>query len=288
MKICDTMHVVENIGTEVIKIKTKSEYDAQELKGSSCGYFVIPNSVISASDACDKRVAVFSYFSMRRGLDYGIMFTINSIVKWIGKKPNRHANGINAKIIDTVEYMKDEGYVSFDGNADNVSFIEATFNMQAVSDETRNDGYAVLYVDEVKKIMDYDGDGFSNNEAALLVFAYLRMVIPRRRNNLMPGETSIESRRIKSPEAYDCHLKSIAECLGISERMVSKSIEVLEELDLIRFLHRPKIKKNGKWITQTTIFSNFYKREKGYLLASGKEYYMAEIENKRKKIEMFS
>lgn len=271
-------------GGDIYNMKTEYAND-KKLDASCCGRFMIPCSIISASHINDKRVAVFSYFSLRRGLDYRVIFTINDIVKWIGKKPSRHAKGINAKIVDVIAYINNKGYISIDVDIDNSHDVDAVLNIETILNECDCERFAVVYVDELRKIMEFEDDGFSSNETVLLVFAYLRMMIPRRRNTFMPGDTDVESRRTSSPEAYDCYLSDIADYLGISKRMVSKSIDILEKLNLIRYMDIPKINKNGKWITRTTIFCNFYKREGGYLLASGKEYYEAEINSKKKKLK---
>ena len=100
----------------------------------------------------------------------------------------------------------------------------------------------------------------------------------------------IEARRIRSPEAYDCYYFEIAETLGLSTRIISKAIDILNHLGLIYFESLPRIKyhdgNNEKWRTDHTVFCNMYKREGNYLLASGNEYYLLEIKNKKRKINI--
>ena len=58
--------------------------------------------------------------------------------------------------------------------------------------EACSNGYAVIYLDELEKIMSYQKknlkDGTLNNTTMLLVFAYLRNKIRRRPNELNPEE----------------------------------------------------------------------------------------------------
>lgn len=268
------------------------------LSGDSGIYFSVPASIILDADGNDKRVTAFSFFSVRRGLDCGVTFSINAIVEWLGRKQNRNSNGINGKLSQAIKRLRDEGYVSFSDKLGNSSCINATFDMEKVSDECDQGWFAVIYFDELKKIMDYRNpnskDAFLNNDVILLVFAYLRMRIHRRRNRLYESEINVGNehshecdvmaRRVRMPEAYDCYYYEIAEELGISVRTVSKAVAVLNEIGLICSEALPRINKDGKWRTDHTVFCNAYKREGGNLLAEGSEYYMSEIERKKKKL----
>lgn len=283
--------------------KFEYEYSSYvDLDDVSCNYFRVPSSIISGIDIGDKRVSVFSFFSIRRGLDRNLLFSVNNIVKWMKKQPNRNANGINNKIIQTIKNLSDWGYLELFDELNNSSCIEANFNLQKISHECdeRKDGFALIYLDELNKILSYQDlntkDVFFNNDIVLLVFAYLRMKIYRRSNKLLLGEINLDNREdheydikermLRAPEAYDCYYYEIAEELGLSPRIVSKAVNVLWNLNLIYFEPLPRIKYNDKWRTDHTIFCNTYKREKNYLLASGSDYYMQEIVNKKKKLKI--
>lgn len=271
-----------------------------ELDAISGNYFAIPASIIMDTDMTEKRATVFSFFSIYRGLNSSLFFSINNIVKWTGKQPNRHANGINSKIIHVIEYLKDGGYLTLSEELNNSSCIEATLNLAKISEECDNDRFAIIYLDELKKIMDYQNpnakDVFLNSDVILLVFAYLRMKIYRRRNKLFLEEISvdnqnnhqldIDTRRLRSPDAYDCYYYEIAEELGLTARTVSKAVDALNEIELIYSESLPRIKYENKWRTDHTVFCNTYKREGNYLLISGSQYYLNEIENKKRKLNI--
>ena len=279
----------------------KYEYTSTvELNNESGSYFAIPASIILNTNMNEKRTTIFSFFSIRRGLDCGLMFSVNNIVKWTGKQPNRNANGINNKIIQIIEALKDGGYLTLSENVDNSSCIEAIFNLSKISQECEYDRFAVIYIDELKKILNYQNpnakDAFLNSDVILLVFAYLRMKIYRRRNKLFPEEINvdnknnhqydIDARRLRSPDAYDCYYYEIAEELSLTTRTVSKAITVLNELGLIYSEPLPRIKYENKWRTDHTVFCNTYKREGSCLLTSGESYYLLEVENKKKKLNI--
>lgn len=285
----------------IIIIVKSSEYDSlTKLDYVSGSYFAIPECFILNKELNEKRISVFSYFSMRRGIDYSLSFSINEIIRWMRKKPDRHANGINNKIIQVINYLANEDYLYLSEEVSNpASVIDSQFNISKHMQIINRDRFATIYSDEVLKILGHTGqakeDVYSNSDIVLMVFAYLRMRIYRRRNQLFPEEINldnkndhqydIDSRRLKSPEAYNCFYYNIADDLGISERAVSKAIDVLCELGLIYYEQLPRIKHNGKWRTDHTIFCNAYKREESYLITSGSSYYLPEIESKKKKIK---
>lgn len=267
-------------------------------------YFVIPSSIILDTDMTERRATVFSFFSVYRGLGCELFFSVNNIVEWMGKKPNRNSNGINNKIIKDIESLIDVDYLDVHDKLNNSSCISAAFNLSKLSQDCEYERFAVIYLDELKKILNYQNsnikDSYINNDIVLLVFAYLRMKIYRRRNKLMPEEINFENknnheydiavRRKRAPEAYDCYYSEIANELELSARTISKAVEVLNELDLIYSESLPRIRyfdgNTEKWRTDHTIFCNTYKRESNYLLASGKDYYLTEIKNKKIKLNI--
>ena len=285
----------------IIGVPERFEYSSPvELDAISGNYFAIPASIILNIDMTEKRTSVFSFFSVYRGLNSSLFFSINNIVKWMGKQPNRNANGINNKIINVIECLRDGGYLTLSEELDNSSCIEAIYNLSKISEECDCDRFALIYLDELKQIVNYQNpnpkDSFLNNDIILLVFAYLRMKIFRRRNKLFPEEINVSgknnhqydigARRLHSPDAYDCYYFEIAEELGLTARTVSKAVATLSELGLIYSEALPRIKYEDKWRTDHTVFCNMYKREGSYLLDSGENYYLTEVENKKKRLNI--
>lgn len=280
----------------------KYEYPSPtKLEGNSGVYFAVPESVVFGKDMGDRRVTVFSFISVRRGLDLNLTFTVNGIVEWSGRKPDKHKNGTSDKFTSAVSRLVDDGYLTLHGKLGRSSCTNARFNLELVLERCKTERFAIIYLDELEKILSYRNpnkkDSFMSNEAVLLVFAYLRMKIFRRRNRLFPEETNvddkndvqydIETRKAKNPEAYSDYYCDIAENVGLSERSVSKSVEVLNELGLIYSEPLPRVKHDGKWKTTHTLFSNAYKREGCELLHYGIDYYLPEIENKKRKLKFY-
>lgn len=260
-----------------------------QLDRTQSSYFVIPGNIIMNNDMNDKRCTVFSYFSIRRGLDDNILYTVNDIVEWTNRTPNRHKNGINTKFIESIEQISECGVIHTLDKPNRTSLSKARIYMDVISNECKENRFSTIYIDELNKILNYENpnpkDSFFNVDIMILVFSYLRMMIPRRKNRLMPEDNrDIDKRKEKFPDAYDCYQNDIANDLNISQKSVSKAINALKELGLIYNEELPRIQINGAWHTPSTIFCNFYKRESGVLLAEGKRYYMEEIKNKKKKL----
>ena len=270
-----------------------------ELDGDEAAFFSIPASVILDDVIGDRLVTVFSFFSIARGLDMRAAFSLNYIAQWSGRKPDRHAGGLNDKIKDAIARLESDGYVSIDGRMSNAGVCVATLDRDSICDRCATDRFAIVYLDEVRKILEWRPNGRSDAcrscDALLRVFAYLRMSIRRRRNALFPEEMNVddaqdhwldvESRRRRSPDAYNGYYCDIADELGMTSRAVSRAVDVLCELGLLYAEPLPRTKVNGRWKTTHTIFCNAYKREGRYLLDGGSDYYLREVANKRKVID---
>jgi hypothetical protein len=299
------MEAVTNSMSEQYKYPYPCEYSSPlELDIDSASYFVIPESIISNVDVNEKRITVFSFLSIFRGLNRSLFFSVDNVLKWIGKQPNRNPNGINNKIIQAIEYLEKEEYLTLSGELNHTSTVKIVLNLAKLTKECEHNRFAIVYLDEVEHILNYKNpnskDSYLNSDVLLLMFAYLRMRIYRRRNKLMPEEINtdnkndhnydIESRRLRCPEAYDCYYFEIAKELGLPIKTIPKIAEILNEIGLVYIESLPRVKyhdgKTEKWRTDRTLFCNTYKREGNYLLSTGKEYYLIEVENKKKKLNI--
>lgn len=293
----------------MIIIKSESrvhEYPSPiKLDGVAGNLFAIPSYLILDTEADVKRVSTYSFFSIRRGLDNKVIFSINNIVQWLGKKPNRNLTGINNVLSQLISYLKEKNILlSSEIDSDKWDYTEYTFNLPKIlQDCNKYYSYAIVYVDELNTILKYKNpntkDVYLDNSVVLLVFAYLRLKISRRVNTFYYEEAAdtehdynskIRLRRENYPEAYNCYYSDIANDLGISDRTVSKAVDVLNKLGLIYSEVIPRSKYHTsdgtKWRTNHTIFCNTYKREGSYLLDSGSNYYLTELENKKKKMKI--
>lgn len=266
----------------------KYEYSKTQLEGSKSKYIYIPLSIISNDELDIKRVGVFSYLRIHCGLNDVVGFTVPDMVEWCGMKPNKRADKSNDKFLNVIDQLNDGGYLTYLTDTSRSSFMKCKFDT-AYHYKDCSDGFAVIYLDEIEKIMSYkkenSNDNVLNNSTILLVFAYLRHKIKRRPNELKPEERSsdgIKKRRERIPDAYDSTINDIAAEINISSKTLSKIIDILEyELELIVTDRPYRVKnKDNEFRTPPTIFANAYKRDDKYLLITGDDYGRNEIELK--------
>ena len=269
----------------------KYEYSKTLLKGLASKYIYIPLSIILDKELDAKRIGIFSYLRIHCGLNDTIGFTISDMVEWNGMKPNRGADKINGKFLSIIDNLCDKGYLTYLTEPNRSSYMKCQFSTEYYYDECSK-GYAVIYLDELEKIITYKnlhGNSISN-ALLLLVFAYFRYKIRRRPNELKPEERTLENIKLRQqrlPDAYDSNITTIAEEIGIHKQTLSKVIDILEyELQLIVTDRAYRIKnENGEFRTLPTIFANTYKRENNYLLNTGNDYGRLEIELKAENIK---
>lgn len=261
------------------------------LEGSASKYIYIPLSIILDNKLDAKRIGVLSYLRIHCGLNDIVGFTIPDMVEWNGMKPNKRIDKTNDKFLNIVEDFCNRGYLTYLTEPNRSAYIKCKFNTEYYYDECSK-GYAVIYLDELEKIMTYknlQGNSISN-ALLLLVFSYFRYKIRRRPNELKPEERTLENIKLRQqrlPDAYDSNITTIAEEIGIHKQTLSKVIDILEyELKLIVTDRAYRIKnEDGEFRTLPTIFANAYKREDKYLLATGDDYGRIENELKSKNIQ---
>lgn len=272
----------------------KVEFERKERVG--CGYVLVPQEIIENSSLGKLRVSVFSVLGMKRSIDGEIHAPTRYIVNWLNKKESRSKNGINENIDGVIQQFKDYGYISDAEDNYGLKIPVYSYNTDHIVDLCRKGNYALLYCDEIKKIINYYSDTFQskryNLDVALIVFAYLRMKMPRRKNEIYSTELNEDNngelyRKSAYPEAWYSHFNEIAADIGLTCETVSNAIKLLVELDLI-VCEEAIIgkKKTDQFAMKCKIFANTYKREGDYLLASGKEYFENEILNLTRKYNL--
>lgn len=266
-------------------MKISCEFNKIELSESEARRLYIPLSIILNKQLDVKRVGVFSYVKISCGLDNVCRLMISNMVDWLGLKPDKRVNGSNDRTLRIMDDIYSLGYFTYLTEKNRNAYMECKFNSEFYNSECSN-GYSLVYIDELQKIM-YHKDTSVSNATILLVFAYLRNKIPRRPNKLLPEERSVDGireRRERLPEAYIDYMVNMADELGISTQTLTKAIHILEsELNLIATskFYRTKNKDN-EFRTLPTIFANTYKREDRYSLVVGDGYSKIEIEQKAK------
>ena len=269
-------------------VNGKYEYSQVQLEGLSSKYIYIPLSVILDDELDIKRVGILSYLRIHCGLNDVVNFTVPDIVEWCGMKPNKRANKSNDNFLSIIDSLSDRGYLTYLTETSKSSYMKCKFDSAYYYDDC-SDGFAILYLDEIEKILNYkkenSNDNVLNNTTILLVFSFLRHRIRRRPNELKPEERTpdgIKSRRERLPEAHSGNINDFANEIGISSKTFSKIIDILEyDLHLIVTDRAYRVKnEDNEYRTLPTIFANAYKRDDRYLLITGDNYSRTEIELK--------
>lgn len=275
------------------KTDYKYEYDRIQLTDLESKYIYVPMSIIVNKKLDTKRISVFSYLRIHSGLNDLIGFTIPDLVTWCGMKPNNREGKTNDKFLGIIDDFVDEGYLTYLTDKDKNSYMKCKFDVEYYYKQC-SDGYSVIYLDELQKIMNYKNlQGNSIDSAImLLVLAYFRNKIIRRPNELKPEERTLNGiiqRRERLPEAFGSNITTIAKELGLHKQTLSKAIDVLEyDLKMIVTDRAYRIKnENGEFRTLPTIFANAYKREDKYLLDTDNDYSRIEIELKSENLKQY-
>lgn len=270
----------------------KYEYAKTLLTDLESKYIYIPLSVIVDKELDIKRVGILSYLRIHCGLNDVVGFTVPDMVEWCNMKPNNREGKTNERFLSVIDDLSNRGYLTYLTEKSKSAYMKCNINMESYYDKCSN-GYAVVYLDELEKMMSYKNlQGNSiNNTTLLLVFAYLRNKIRRRPNELKPEERTLEGikqRQKRLPDAFDGNISDIAKELGIHKQTLSKVVDILEqELGLIVTDRAYRIKtEDNEFRTLPTIFANAYKREDKYLLAFGEEYSRTEIELKAQNMKL--
>lgn len=225
--------------------------------GENIKYLVIPKDVIYNSSLDENRVIVYSYFSLKQGLDDTVGFSCNHVVKWCGYAINYHKGKINDKVCDLIEQLSHNQYFSIEGKISSDILTVATLNMEKFFPDNQ---FAIIYYDEIHKVKSFkkliNDEKEKNRMSAailLLVLSYLRMNMLRRQNGFIGEESN-------KPEFCYRYYMDIEKDIGISRRSISKAVNILVELDLIAKTEIPRYKdESGNWHTEVTLFVNKHK-----------------------------
>lgn len=241
----------------------------------------------------DKRVIIYSYLCCRRTLDDTVAFSINELVKWTGLIPNYHDGKINHKYLDYLELLSHYGYFEsypdfiklkkIKGNGD--FYYKAKLNIKKF--DSLDNGFGIIYFDELfkiinfkqelKKIKDKNGEEI-NIDTSRLSSAYILLLLAYMRVNI--------NRQIDKPRCCFRLYKTISEDIGLSERYITRIVEILDVMDIVKFSEykrqRYKTDKGDYgFLTTPKVFADYriFKKDKNNNVCIDQEYdYQSEIQ----------
>lgn len=192
----------------------------------------IPREIIYGLDIGDKRAIIFSYLCSRRTIDETVAFSISELCHWSHLKPNYHDGKINQKYLETLQFIADYGY--FQSYPDFIKIFSEknnsnTYYNVSIFPEKFDppDNFGIIYLDELQKILNFKGELSStdidlsriSSAQILLLLSYLRLNMNRD-----------NSRPLCCYRLYS----KITEDIGLSERYVSRIVDILGTLNIVK------------------------------------------------------
>lgn len=253
-------------------------------------YVTIPKEIIYDKNLGDKRVIIYSYLCSRRALDDSVAFSINELVKWTGLIPNYHEGKINHKYLDYLELLSHYGYfescpdfAKLKNKGSGEKYYKAQLNIEKFDLPKE---FGIIYFDELQRIINFkeelkkikgkDGEVI-NIDTSRLSASYILLLLAYIRVNIC--------RSIDKPRCCFRLYKTISEDIGLSERYVTRIVEILDVMNIIKFeeCKRERYRKDGeyKFITTSKIFADyrrFIKGNNGCVYLDEEYNYKSEIE----------
>jgi hypothetical protein len=217
-------------------------------------YITVPKEIIYNKELENNRVMVYSYLAIRRGLDDIVGFSCDSIVKWCGYKPNYDKDKINDNIIKLLEQLHNKEYIKLSDYDCKNSFSECVINNNKFDIP---DQFALIYLDEIKKIQDSKNKNRKvSPPILLLLLSYLRVNMLRRQKDYFENSAD-------KPEFCYRMFIDIENDIGLTGRYISKAITILSDIGLIATKTLPRYKDEyGNWHTEVTLFADRYRYRK--------------------------
>lgn len=246
-------------------------------------YVKIPREIIYDKDIGDKRVIIFSYLCSRRALDDTVAFSISELCHWSYLKPNYHDGKINQKYLEVLELLSHYGYFvdcpDFEKLAKEKKNSTDYYNIKInIEKFDVPDNFGIIYFDELAKILNYKTE-LKNKDIDLsrMSSAYILLLLSYLRVNMNRDTT-------KPLCCYRLYQK-ISEDIGLSERYISRIVEILDVMNIVKHQEGKRTRYNkvgGKYwfITAPKVFADYrryIKDENGNSILDKKYDYGNEI-----------
>ena len=232
-------------------------------------YVKIPREIIYDKDIGDKRVIIFSYLCSRRALDDTVAFSISELCHWSHLKPNYHDGKINHKYLEVLELFSHYGYFEscpdFEKLAKEKKNSTDYYNIKINTEKFDiPDNFGIIYFDELEKILNFKEELKDVEiDTTRMSSAYILLLLSYLRVNMNRNP-------IKPLCCYRLYQK-ITEDIGLSERYVSRIIEILDVMNIIKYQEGKRIrykKQEDKYgfLTTPKVFADYrryVKDEKG-------------------------
>lgn len=228
-------------------------------------YVKIPREIIYDKNIGDKRVIIFSYLCSRRALDDTVAFSISELCHWSHLKPNYHDGKINHKYLEVLELLSHYEYFDYFPDFEKLAKEKKNstdyYNIKINTEKfDMPDNFGIIYFDELEKILNFkeELDGIKVNDAEIdlirMSSAYILLLLSYLRVNM--------NRNPNKPLCCYRLYQKITEDIGLSERYISRIVEILDVMNIIKFQEGKRIrykKQEDKYgfITTPKVFADY-------------------------------
>lgn len=232
----------------------------------------IPREIIYGTTIGEKRASCYAYFFTHMTDNNTVLFSYDYLIRWCGFTPDRKKNrktglSMKDKFSQVITWLCENQYIS---NFNERSFWGNNLQYCLINRDKFGDNkqFSIIYDFEINLLQHYDSNYRPLTKSTiLLVLAYIRVNMWRRTTQLT---VELDAAKKKKPEIVSRQYRKIAEDIGISERLVSRAISVLNDMGIIVARTLPRFQdESGKWHTEDTIFANKYR----YLYNNRKKQY---------------
>ena len=200
-------------------------------------FVMVPRSLIYNIKLNEKRVLAYSsiLFSEWGGEN------IEELVSYSRFSTRRHFDGVVSQYQDLVHQFIEKNY--FKKGKSHLIYVK------------QPDSFGIIYYDEFQRILQAKDAGVQNGQRInhshiLLLLSHIRLCMIRQ-----PGK----------PLFYSNLLNRISNSTGLSVRSITKSLKILEELNIIHSEELPRYKdSDGQWHSNVKIFVNIQDKDANY------------------------
>lgn len=228
-------------------------------------YVKIPREIIYNKELGDKRVIIFSYLCSRRALDDTVAFSISELCHWSHLKPNYHDGKINHKYLEVLELLSHYGYFKYYPDFEKLAkekknstdYYNAKINTAKFDIP---DNFGIIYFDELEKILNFKEElkGVKVNEEEIdltrMSSAYILLLLSYLRINM--------NRNPDKPLCCYRLYQKITEDIGLSERYISRIVEMLDVMNIIKHQEGKRIRYKKQenqygFLTTPKVFADY-------------------------------
>lgn len=199
-------------------------------------------------------IPTYFYVYIRRGLDDAIDTSIDKILKFSKRTPDRHKNKTIEQCSLALQWLVGTGYIYIDESLDKCGLkddLHITINADVVDTIER---FGLVYLNEYYAIRDYIANNrlYASSSIIWRTFLYIRLNMSKRTGDKVQKQK-------QNPEMYFNTYKGLEYKISHHWQSISKADNVLNDIGIFHSEELPHFQNdNGEWRSRVHIFVNKY------------------------------